>query len=694
MKLNIGKKISLGFLGVIIITLVLGGMAVWTMTRISRQAQGMEQEDLPMVQVANDLERFSRLMMFEMRGFAFTEETNFLSSALKHLQEVKNHIQESKDLASKHPNLKELQSAAQKAENNVQEYERLVNAAIEKIAAVNANRKKMDESAQEFMKACYGFLENQNQMFAEETKTNAPMDKLQERNKKIWIGNDIVDAGNACRLAAWRSQAERDPQRIRDAQKHFDTIKAKLDELRPLTKQAVNIKQIADCQSAADSYRQAMNDLLTNWLANEEIARKRTEIGNIVLAAASEAADSGLKDTTDAAKTSSSSLTRANKVMLAGLVIAVVLSIVVAIVITRMISRPIVSAAKVAEQISEGDLTAKLTVSAKDEIGQMAEAMNRMVENLRNVVSDVSKAADNVSSGSQEMSSTAQQLSQGASEQAASAEETTSSMEEMASSIQQNADNAKQTDKIASKASEDAKTSGDAVVQTVNAMKEIAEKINIIEEIARKTDLLALNAAVEAARAGEHGKGFAVVASEVRKLAERSQGAAAEITRLATEGVNVAQGAGEMLTKLVPDIRKTAELVQEINAASAEQNTGANQVNKAIQQLDQVIQQNASAAEEMASTAEELSSQAEQLQHTISFFKMDNNGSRSRGTSAPVATHPKPAANGKKETVLHGPKPRATKPAAAVIDLGEKTSKGNGHGNGHGDAHDQEFTTY
>ena len=196
----------------------------------------------------------------------------------------------------------------------------------------------------------------------------------------------------------------------------------------------------------------------------------------------------------------------------------------------------------------------------------------------------------------------------------------------MSSSIQQNADNAHQTNTIAAKAATDAQASGEAVIKTVSAMKEIAEKIGIIEEIARKTDLLALNAAVEAARAGEHGKGFAVVASEVRKLAERSQTAAAEIGKLSSSGVSLADGAGQMLVKLVPDIRKTADLVQEISAASTEQNSGASQINKAIQQLDQVIQQNAASSEEMASTSEELSSQAEQLQSTIAFFKLDSDG--------------------------------------------------------------------
>lgn len=277
------------------------------------------------------------------------------------------------------------------------------------------------------------------------------------------------------------------------------------------------------------------------------------------------------------------------------------------------------NAARVAVRISEGDLTAEArALSEKDELGH---SLIRMLENLRNTVSEVSSAATNVATSSEEMSSTAQQLSQGATEQAAAAEESTSSMEQMASSVQQNADNARQTDKIASKAAEDARSSGDAVLRTVTAMKQVAEKISIIEEIARKTDLLALNAAVEAARAGEHGKGFAVVASEVRKLAERSQTAAAEISRLTVDGVETAEQAGTLLAKLVPDIQKTAELIREIAAASAEQSSGADQVNKAIQQLDQVIQQNSSASEEMASTAEELSSQAEILQSTIAFFK-------------------------------------------------------------------------
>ncbi|QQO35918.1 MCP four helix bundle domain-containing protein [Bradyrhizobium diazoefficiens] len=280
--------------------------------------------------------------------------------------------------------------------------------------------------------------------------------------------------------------------------------------------------------------------------------------------------------------------------------------------------------AAVANQIAQGDLTVEAkALSDKDTLGL---ALVRMVEKLRQIVSEALTAAQNVSAGSQELSASAEQLSQGATEQASSAEEASSSMEEMASNVKQNADNANQTEKIAAQSAKDAEASGAAVGRAVNAMQTIAEKITIVQEIARQTDLLALNAAVEAARAGEHGKGFAVVASEVRKLAERSQAAAAEIGTLSADTVKVAQEAGSMLAKLVPDIKKTAELVEEITAACREQDVGSAQINQAIQQLDKVGQQNASASEEVSSTSEELASQAEQLQSTIAYFRIEHGG--------------------------------------------------------------------
>jgi len=281
---------------------------------------------------------------------------------------------------------------------------------------------------------------------------------------------------------------------------------------------------------------------------------------------------------------------------------------------------------RLAEEIADGNLTVEVKErSAQDKLMQ---ALNVMIQRLGEVVTHVKSAADNVAAGSQGMSSSSEEMSQGAAAQAAAAEEASSSMEEMAANIRQNSDNALQTEKIAIQAATDAQRSGEAVAETVTAMKEIVRQISIIEEIARQTHTLSLNATIEAAKAEQYGKGFAVVASEVRALASRSQTAAADINLMADSSIAVAEKAGIMLEKLVPDIRKTAELVQEINAASREQNTGAQQINRAIQQLDNVTQQNSATSEELSATAEQLSSQAEQLQHTIMFFTVDEAGHR------------------------------------------------------------------
>jgi methyl-accepting chemotaxis protein len=318
----------------------------------------------------------------------------------------------------------------------------------------------------------------------------------------------------------------------------------------------------------------------------------------------------------------------------------IIISVLVYFLFRILAIKPIEKLITVVGHVAAGDLTQTVEVTSGDEIGILLASIKTMVEKLQAVVGDVKIAANQVATGSQQVSISSEQMSGGAGEQAAAAEEASSSVEEMNATIRQNADNAVQTENIAQKSANDALESGAAVSESVAAMKEIATKITIIEEIARQTNLLALNAAIEAARAGEHGKGFAVVAAEVRKLAERSQVAAAEIGRLSSSSVEVAERAGAMLTKLVPDIQKTAQLVQEISASSKEQATGAGQIHTSIEQLNRVTQQNAAASEQMASTAAELSSQADQLLDVMKFFRVDERTSAKRIPAAAPLTNP------------------------------------------------------
>lgn len=302
----------------------------------------------------------------------------------------------------------------------------------------------------------------------------------------------------------------------------------------------------------------------------------------------------------------------------------ILIVIIAAYIITASITKPLAKVVVVTKKVAEGDLTARIEVAQKDEVGELATAFSVMLEKLKEIVEGIKSGADSIAGAGFEVNSAAQTLSQGASEQASSAEEVSSSMEQMAANIQQNTDNAQQTEKISLNVSQGVQKVGAAAQESLDSIKNIADKIGIINDIAFQTNILALNAAVEAARAGEHGKGFAVVAAEVRKLAERSKIAADEIVALASRSVNVTEDASELMGSLIPEIEKTAKLVQEIAAASIEQNSGSDQINNAIQQLNTVTQQNAASSEELATSSEELSSQAEQLKELIGFFRLDN----------------------------------------------------------------------
>ena len=341
---------------------------------------------------------------------------------------------------------------------------------------MDAEQANLLKAADKYMQNCNDFLASQNKAMEQDIADAQSAFKLNERMQKITIVNEIIDVGNATRIAVWRSQADRQPKLIQDAYANFDEMKEKFSTLRKITRLEENIKQIENTEAAAQEYKQAMVTFLDLWLQNVDLAKKRSDTGDIIVGEARSVAVAGMESTDKIAEEAVLALKSSSKIMIIGLVVATVLGLLIAFFITRAITRPIIMGVKFAEIVAGGDLSQRLDIVQKDEIGQLANALNNMVDKLKEVVADVQSAADNVASGSQELSASSEEMSQGSTEQAAAAEEASSSMEQMAANIRQNADNALQTEKIAVKSAEDAKTGGEAVAKTVSAMKEIARR--------------------------------------------------------------------------------------------------------------------------------------------------------------------------------------------------------------------------
>jgi methyl-accepting chemotaxis protein len=647
--MKLGTKIITGFALLIVIACALGGLAVWNMKTVQSVATILVTENVPEVAVANNVERYSLETMYEVRGYTYTEDPKYLEGGKKYLEQVKKYLKDAKAHGASSPRLAKLTEAAQKAESSALAYEQLLDQTVKLTQGLDAERKSAETAAAKYMQMCDDFLKGQNEEMLKDIKAGKDLAALEERLKKISLANEVVDLGNWIVTGTWKSQFQRNPALFTETKKLFEKVYAKLDELKAITHQELNLKQIEECRKAGKTYEGNMEAFLAKWLEREEVTKKRGVVADEVVSQAKATAQLGMSDTESASKEAASSLAAASTVMIVGLVAAMVVGIALAIFLTRSITGPI-----------------------------------------RRIIDGMSEGSQEVSSAAGQVSSAAQSLAEGSSEQAASIEETSSSLEEMSSMTKQNADNAGQANSLMSEAKQVVSTANASMGRLTESMGEITRAseetskiIKTIDEIAFQTNLLALNAAVEAARAGEAGAGFAVVADEVRNLAMRAADAAKNTANLiegtvkkVKDGSDLVSKTNEAFQQVANSSAKAADLVAEIAAASNEQAQGINQINTAVTELDKVTQQNAANAEESASAAEEMSAQAETMLGMVGELVAMVGGAGTDGARSDKARH---KAGGKGKHALAaavkkvkgkvGGSRKTAKPAEEVIPL-------------------------
>ena len=589
-SMTLGKRISIGFGVLVFITLLLGTIGVINMRNAAAGAEKLASIYAPEVQVASEVFKEANQIRYEIRAFMMQDNDTALANAKKGFVELQKYLAQAQELGKKY-NLKALLENESKATKALNEYMTTIGRAEKILERKRSTATLMTNNANIFMKNAEDYLSNQNAQMKQEMQAKIDTNKLFERLEKITKINEVIDLGNAARISGQRAQVRRDIAVLETGVKSFEVIYKNINDLKATTTRPANLEQLKAVETAAKNYESALRLFITILQETAAESALLVKLAGEVLGAAEAVVDLGIKNTVDIANESNDSLGMASLIMIVGLVLALILSGVVAFLIIRSIVKIVTESVK---SLSEG--TAQVV------------------------------------SASEQISSASVSLAEGASSQASSVEEVSATIEQATASNNQNAENSREANLLAQHSNDAAKVGNQRVGDLMIAMEKITESsqkisriIKTIDEIAFQTNLLALNAAVEAARAGEHGLGFAVVAEEVKNLAERSAGAAKEITGIieasidqVKAGTDVANKTKESFTEILNGIKKTSDLIGEIAISAKEQAEGMNQIATAMGSVDQITQQNASASEETAAAAEELNAQALSMLDNVS----------------------------------------------------------------------------
>lgn len=586
-NLKLGAKIALGFAALILIALFLGGLAVFNMNSVKTDAQNLATEYVPEVAVASQVQVLSLQIVDNVRAYGYNYEDNYRTAGQKGLEDLTKTLEEALQLANRSKILQELKVHAEKALKYTNEYKELFARTQTLVQEIQTARARLSSAATVYMDNCHSYLAGQNLAMGREI---AARSATAERMEKITLIKDLIDLGNALRTANYQAQALRDPAILVSEKENFTKREQILQRLLSITREQVNIEQLNQINTAANTYLAQLEELLKSWTELQNLEELRNKAAEQVVQAAAVTASRGLENTQNISTQAAERLSTSSTIMVIGLIVALLVGVFLAYFITMGITGPV-----------------------------------------KKVIDGLTEGAEQVTAAAGQVSSASQQLAEGASEQASSLEEVSSTLEEMSSMTKQNAANARQANAMVADtgtAADQSKISMDRMSQAINTIKnssdQTAKIVKNIDEIAFQTNLLALNAAVEAARAGEAGKGFAVVAEEVRNLAQRAAAAAKDTSALIVEsqnsannGVTVANEVAAILDRIVNSVKKVGQLINEVAAASDEQAQGIEQVNNAVAQMDQVTQSNSASAEESASASEELAAQAEGLNQMV-----------------------------------------------------------------------------